>query len=191
MTRRCVFLDRDGVINNDSGYVSKWEDFEFIPGSLDAIREIYATGYDLVIVTNQSGIARGFYTIDEYQMLTTRMLAAIESNGAYVLAVYFCPHLPNGAVLEYAKECNCRKPYPGMILRAAAEHDIDLEHSIMIGDKISDMEAATAAGVRRKYLISEKIEEECSQPNQKYDGKYYSLANFVKEQLNLGPKPCT
>ena len=184
MTRRCVFLDRDGVINKDTGYVSKWEDFQFIPGVLDAIRKIYANGYDLVIVTNQSGIARGHYTIEEYDLLTNKMLAVIESNGVRVLAVYFCPHLPDGVVFQFAMKCDCRKPAPGMILRAALEHDIDLEHSIMVGDKISDMDAATAAGVRRRYLVSEKYEDMGALPNQRYDGRYSSLADFVKEQPN-------
>jgi D-glycero-D-manno-heptose 1,7-bisphosphate phosphatase len=187
MTRRCVFLDRDGVINIDNGYVSKWEDFEFIPGVLDAMRRIYATGYDLVVVTNQSGIARGYYTIEDYQLLTSRMLAAIESTGARVLAVYFCPHLPEGAVFQYARECNCRKPAPGMILRAAAEHGIDLVRSIMVGDKISDMEAAIAAGVGRRYLVSEKYEDMDAQSNQIYNGKYSSLGDFVKEQFDFVP----
>jgi D-glycero-D-manno-heptose 1,7-bisphosphate phosphatase len=190
MSRRCVFLDRDGVINIDNGYVSKWEDFQFIPGALNTIRKIYAMGYDLVIVTNQSGIVRGYYTIEEYRVFTSRMLAAIESNGVRVLADYFCPHLPEGAVFQYSKECNCRKPAPGMILRAAMEYDINLAHSIMVGDKISDMDAATAAGVRHRYLVSDKYEDTDACPNQRYDGMYSSLAQFVNEKLNFGLERC-
>ena len=184
MTRRCIFLDRDGVINRDTGYVSKWQDFEFLPGALDAMTRIHDAGFDLVIVTNQSGIARGYYTVEDYQQLTNNMLFAIEAAGAHVLTVYFCPHLPEGTIVPYARECDCRKPAPGMILRAAADHDIDLLNSIMLGDKMSDMHAATAAGVRRRYLISSKFQSK-SELGQEHDGIFASLADFTNAQAEF------
>ena len=185
MTRRCVFLDRDGVINRDTGYVSKWQDFEFMPGALDAMKRIHVAGFDLVIVTNQSGIARGYYTVRDFQRLTDEMLASIEAGGARVLAVYFCPHLPQGTIAPFAMECDCRKPAPGLILRAAADHGIDLPKSIMLGDKMSDMEAATAAGVGSRYLISSNLQAASGPAGSGHDGIFASLADFANTQDQL------
>lgn len=187
MMRRCVFLDRDGVINRDSGYVSKWEDFEFLPGALESMKRINEAGFHLVIVTNQSGIARGYYTLDDYQKLTKKMTCSIEAAGACVLGVYFCPHLPQGRVAPYSIECDCRKPAPGMILRAASEHGIDLGNSIMLGDKMSDMDAATAAGIRCRYLINSNDQYTTDlESEKKYDGVFISLAEFTSSLKEFG-----
>ena len=151
--RKAVFLDRDGVINRDRAYVSRWEDFEFVPGAIDAMRRLKTAGYALVVVTNQSGIARGYYSEAQYQALTAAMQQALLEAGAAVDAVYHCPHHPKGAVAELAIDCDCRKPAPGMILRAARELKLSLADSILVGDKPSDIEAARAAGVGRAYIV--------------------------------------
>lgn len=151
--RKAVFLDRDGVINQDHAYVHRWEDFEFIPGAIEAMRQLKQAGYALVIVTNQSGIARGYYTEAQYQALTARMQQALTDAGAAVDAVYHCPHHPQGAVAALATNCNCRKPAPGMILRAAQELNLSLANSLLVGDKRSDIEAARTAGVGRTYQV--------------------------------------
>ena len=151
--RKAAFLDRDGVINLDRAYVSRWEDFEFVPGAIDAMRRLKEAGYALVIVTNQSGIARGYYTEEQYQLLTAAMREALADTGAAVEAVYHCPHHPKGEVTELAIECDCRKPAPGMILRAARELNLSLADSILVGDKPSDIEAARAAGVGHAYIV--------------------------------------
>lgn len=151
--QRAAFLDRDGVINIDSAYLSRWEDFRFVPGSLEAMRRLQQAGYALVVVTNQSGIARGYYSEEDYQLLTRQMRAALRTKGVTLAGVYHCPHHPAGKVPELAVDCGCRKPAPGMILQAARELQLDLAHSFLVGDKESDLQAARAAGVGRAYLV--------------------------------------
>jgi D-glycero-D-manno-heptose 1,7-bisphosphate phosphatase len=148
-----VFLDRDGVINRDTGYLGSWSKFEYVPGAVEALRALALAGWPIVVITNQSGIARGYYTLDDYLALTRRMVADLADRGVPIQGVYFCPHHPQGVVEGFVKECDCRKPMPGMILRAAAELDIDLAASVFVGDKKSDMQAAAAAGVGRRYFV--------------------------------------
>lgn len=152
--RRAVFLDRDGVINLDKAYVHRWEDFEFAPGAIEAMRQLKAAGYDLVVVTNQSGIARGMYTQDQFRQLTEHMCEELARFDARPAAVYHCPHHPSGSVAEFAVDCLCRKPQPGLVLEAARDLQLSLVDSIMVGDKPSDMEAARAAGVGRAYKVA-------------------------------------
>ena len=153
MTSGAVFLDRDGVINVDSGYVGDWDSFVFLPGVIEAMRALCDAGYALVIVTNQSGIGRGFYTEEDFQVLTERMCNELSRHGVSIAGVYFCPHLPEAALPQYRKTCDCRKPKPGLIHRALEELDIDLTRSVMVGDKNSDMQAALAAGIPQRYQV--------------------------------------
>ncbi|MGG7048382.1 MULTISPECIES: D-glycero-beta-D-manno-heptose 1,7-bisphosphate 7-phosphatase [unclassified Campylobacter] len=143
---KALFLDRDGVINEDHGYVYRVEDFKFIDGVFEALREFSALGYILVVVTNQSGIGRGYYTLEDFYNLTKHMLKAFEKEGIEISKVCFCPHAPE-------EECECRKPKPKMITDAAAELNINLKDSIMIGDKQSDIKAAQNACVGQSYLL--------------------------------------
>nr|WP_236650996.1 D-glycero-beta-D-manno-heptose 1,7-bisphosphate 7-phosphatase [Aquabacterium fontiphilum] len=152
-------MDRDGVINVDHAYVHRWEDFAFVPGAIEAMRALQDAGYALVVVTNQSGIARGMYTEDDFARLTEQMRQHLQQAGVTLTAVYHCPHHPNGTVPAYAVACDCRKPEPGMILRAAREHGLSLAASLMVGDKPADMLAARAAGVGRAYLVQSDNEE--------------------------------
>ncbi|HEG5083774.1 TPA: D-glycero-beta-D-manno-heptose 1,7-bisphosphate 7-phosphatase [Campylobacter fetus] len=145
---KAVFLDRDGVINKDLGYVSKIDDFEFCDGIFEALRGFLKLGFALFIVTNQSGIGRGYYTSDDFLNLTKFMLDEFKKEDIYIKKVYYCPHSPE-------ENCDCRKPKPGMILKALSEFDINLKNSIMIGDKNSDMLAANSAGINNFYLIGE------------------------------------
>jgi D-glycero-D-manno-heptose 1,7-bisphosphate phosphatase len=153
MPRRAAFLDRDGVVNREVGYLHRWEDFEFLPGVLDAMRRLRQAGYALVIVTNQSGIARGFYTEADYQALTARLREALAEAGCPVDAIYHCPHHPSGSVAALAIECDCRKPNAGMLLQAARELEISLADSFIVGDKLADAQAGRAAGLGRVYLV--------------------------------------
>lgn len=152
--RKAAFLDRDGVINIDHGYVSRWTDFEFVPGAVDAMRRLAEHGYALVVVTNQSGIARGMYSEADFQALTASMRADLAQRGVPLAGVFHCPHLPGGTVAELARECDCRKPAPGLILQAAEALGLSLPDSVMFGDKLSDMEAASRAGVGRAWLLA-------------------------------------
>jgi D,D-heptose 1,7-bisphosphate phosphatase len=157
--KHAAFLDRDGVINIDRAYVHRWEDFEFVHGALEAAARLSAAGWTLVVVTNQSGIARGYYTEADYQALTRRMVETFAAHSAPIAAVYHCPHHPSGRVALLAVDCDCRKPAPGMLLRAAEELGLSLPESLMIGDKPSDIAAARAAGVGRAYLVASNNEE--------------------------------
>lgn len=148
-----VFLDRDGVLNEDRGYVHRWEDFSFLPGAIDALRQLQQQGYLLVVITNQSAVARGLCTESDVLALHERMRAFLREQGIELTAIYYCPHHPQGSVSDYAVACACRKPEPGMILRAAQAHGIDLSRSLLVGDKISDLEAGRAAGIPSLYLV--------------------------------------
>lgn len=145
--RRAVFLDRDGTINLEKEYLYRIDEFEFVPGAPEAIRLLNESGYLVVVVTNQSGIARGYYTEEDVEKLHRFISDELARNGARVDAWMYCPHHPSGKG-SYSLPCSCRKPLPGMLLEAARRFDINLEESVMIGDKRTDMDAARAAGCR-------------------------------------------
>jgi D-glycero-D-manno-heptose 1,7-bisphosphate phosphatase len=145
--KRAVFIDRDGTINEEREYLYRRDDFAFMPGAPQAIRLLNEAGFLVIVVTNQSGVARGFYTEEDVHVLHRHIASLLEHYGARVDAWFYCPHHPAGRG-SYALPCRCRKPLPGMLLEAAGRFAIDLESSIMIGDKLVDMEAGRAAGCR-------------------------------------------
>ncbi|AGH80420.1 D,D-heptose 1,7-bisphosphate phosphatase [Psychromonas sp. CNPT3] len=151
--KRAIFLDRDGVINVDHGYISKVDDFEFIEGVIDALQGFKEKGYLLVLITNQSGIARGYFTEDQFQTLTEWMDWSLADRGVDLDGIYYCPHHSEHGLGEYKVECDCRKPKPGMLLEAIKELNIDVTASILVGDKISDIQAGIAAGIENNYLV--------------------------------------
>jgi len=155
MKKKALFLDRDGVINVDHGYVHTPNNFEFIDGIFELVIAANRAGYLVIVVTNQAGIGRGYYTIDKFNHITDWMSDRFAEQGAQIDAVYFCPHHPKMGVNEYRRHCDCRKPAPGMIRKAELEHGIDLENSFLIGDRLSDMEAAKTAGIKTAILIGE------------------------------------
>jgi D,D-heptose 1,7-bisphosphate phosphatase len=146
--RPCAFLDRDGVINVDTGHVHRPDEFRWMPGMPEAIRVLNDAGWLVVVITNQSGIGRGLYSEAEFEAFTAWIDAELAAVGAHVDATYHCPHHPAVARGGFLRKCECRKPAPGMILRAIMEWRPDLERSFLLGDKTSDMVAAEAAGVR-------------------------------------------
>lgn len=148
--KKAVFLDRDGVINEDKGYVSKIENFVWCDGVFEALLELMELGFSLFIVTNQSGIGRGYYTLSDFERLNSYMLDEFSKRNIEIKKVYFCPHAPE-------QNCSCRKPSPQMILRAAGEFDIDLLNSILVGDKNSDIEAGKAAKIGRLFKIGDEF----------------------------------
>jgi len=145
--RRAVFLDRDGTINVEKDYLYRIEDFEFVPGAPEAIRLLNEAGLFVVVVTNQSGVARGYYNEADVEALHAHIAAELAAVGAHVDAWLYCPHHPAGNG-RYAVACRCRKPLPGMLLEAAGKYRIDLAASVMVGDKRADLEAGAAAGCR-------------------------------------------
>ncbi|MDG2018637.1 MAG: D-glycero-beta-D-manno-heptose 1,7-bisphosphate 7-phosphatase [Porticoccaceae bacterium] len=153
MNNKAVFLDRDGVINIDRSYVYKVEEFDFMDGIFEFCRHAKKLGYKLVVVTNQSGIGRGYYSEDDFSKLTNWMKQRFLENGCELDAIYFCPHHPETAVAPYLTNCDCRKPAPGMLLKAIQDFALSPSESVMIGDNETDMQAAKAAGIGRKVLL--------------------------------------
>lgn len=154
MKRRALFLDRDGVINVDTGYVHCRERFEFVEGIFDLVRHAVTSGFLVIVITNQAGIGRGYYTEREFHDLMAWVAEQFAMQGGRIDGVYFCPFHPEHGVGEYRKDSDLRKPAPGMLLAAAADFDIDLAHSVMIGDTEADMQAARRAGVGACLLVS-------------------------------------
>lgn len=146
-----LFLDRDGVINIEKNYLHKKEDFEFIDGIFDLCQYYMAKGYYIIVVTNQSGIARGYYSEMDFANLTFWMIDSFDEHGVIIDQVYHCPHHP-----DISGECECRKPNAGMLLKAAKDLNIDLENSVLVGDSERDIQAAHAAGLKETYLFTSK-----------------------------------
>ena len=153
MAKPAVFIDRDGVINVDHGYVHDEHDFDYIDGVFEATKALKEQGYLLVLVTNQAGIARGKYSEERFLSLTQWMDWNFVDHGVEFDGFYYCPHHPEHGIGEYKQDCDCRKPKPGMFISARDFLKIDMEKSVMIGDKVEDMMAAEAAGVGTKILV--------------------------------------
>jgi D-glycero-D-manno-heptose 1,7-bisphosphate phosphatase len=154
--QKALFLDRDGVINKEKNYLYKIDDFEFIDGVFEICKYFQDKGYLIIVITNQAGIARGKYSEADFNKLTKWMIQEFEKQNIKISKVYYCPHHP-----DFTGECECRKPKPKMILDAQQEFNIDLAHSILVGDKNSDIEAGINVGIKNNYLIStgHKIEQ--------------------------------
>ena len=154
MSIKTIFLDRDGVINKEINYLHKIDDFEFIDGVFEACRYLMSLNYKIIVITNQSGIARGYYTTNDFQILTNWMIAQFKKNGVNILDIFHCPHLPDS-------NCMCRKPMPGMLFDAQYKYDIDMQNSWLIGDKKNDIIAANRAGITNTILVKSghKIDE--------------------------------
>ena len=146
--RPAVFFDRDGVLNHDHGYVGDRTRFEWIEGAKDGVRAVNTRGALAFLVTNQSGVARGFYDEASVRRLHQAIEAELRDAGAHLDEIIYCPHLADASVAAYRKDCGCRKPKPGMILALMERWPVDRDRSVMIGDKESDLEAARAAGIR-------------------------------------------
>ena len=143
-----IFLDRDGVINeNRSDYVKSWQEFHFLPGSREAIARLSQAGHRIIVCTNQAAIARGYVTKETVEEIHQRMIAGIAELGGVIEQVYYCPHGKD-------EQCACRKPRPGMLLRARDELGVDMNDAVFIGDSISDVRAAIAAGARAILVLS-------------------------------------
>ncbi len=145
---KAVFFDRDGTLNEEVHYLHKIEDFKWIEGAIDAIKYCNDNGYLAIVITNQSGVARGYYPESDIMKLYDWMNTDLAKCGAHLDGIYYCPHHPTGKVKEYAIECDCRKPKPGMLFKAQKDHNIDLKSSYLIGDSARDVECAEAAGVK-------------------------------------------
>lgn len=165
--RPAAFLDRDGVLNVDRGYTHKPDELEWIAGAPEAVRLLNESGYYVFVITNQSGIARGYYDETAVRTFHAHMQQALATKGAHIDGFYYCPHHPDGTVKRFAVRCHCRKPSPGMLEEAASEWPIELKRSFLIGDKDDDMAAAAAFGIH----------------GIKFDPKFGSVVEIVRQQI--------
>lgn len=154
MARPALFLDRDGVINEDVAYCHRPQDCRFLPGIFDLVRRARVIGMAVVVVTNQAGIARGYYTEEQFHAFMDWMRSQFTAKGAPLDAVYFCPHHPTAGQGAYLRACGCRKPEPGMLIQAAQDLNLDLPASILVGDSLTDLEAARRAGIKYALLLA-------------------------------------
>ena len=185
---KAIFLDRDGTINVEKNYLYKIEDFEFLPGVRDALRQLQRAGYLLIIITNQSGIGRGYYTEEDFQRLNDWMVTELKRQGVIISDVYYCPHLPDAQVPEYRRDCECRKPKLGMYRQAVIDHNIDLSRSYAIGDKIRDCaicETTECKGFLIGYNEKPEIIAEVEQGRRERVTYAKNLWNCVEKIVNL------
>ncbi|WP_019241444.1 MULTISPECIES: D-glycero-alpha-D-manno-heptose-1,7-bisphosphate 7-phosphatase [Bacillus] len=158
MNKPAVFFDRDGVLNEDLGYVYKREDFIWIPGAIETIKYLKCQGYAIFVVTNQSGIARGYYTENDVKTLHNRInKELLQEHDVFIDAFFYCPHHPTYGGASYQKQCQCRKPRPALLMQAFSEFNIDRKRSVLIGDKDTDIDAAVAAGIKGYKFQSENL----------------------------------
>lgn len=160
MSQKALFLDRDGIINIDHGYVYQKENFEFMPDIFALCKQAQSLNYRIFVITNQAGIARGYYSEDDFHQLTFWMVEQFAQKGIVIDKVYHCPHHPTKGESVYTQMCDCRKPAPGMILQAKKEFDVDLSQSVFIGDKVSDMQAADNAGIPNRLFLAGQYGDE-------------------------------
>lgn len=149
---RALFLDRDGVINEERDYVYRKEDIVFLPGIFEISKKFYDAGYMVIVVTNQSGIGRGYFSEEDFEMLTDWIHAEFEKRGIVISDTFYCPFHPHQGIEKYRKTSFDRKPNPGMILKAAEKYDIDLKKSVLVGDREDDITAGKSAGVGTTVL---------------------------------------
>lgn len=152
--RRAVFLDRDGTLVDELGFLARAEDLRLLPGAAEAVRRLNAAGWLALVVTNQSGIARGLFGERELAAVHARLALELAAGGAHLDDVLWCPHHPSEGVAPWRTRCACRKPEPGMVLEAARRHGLALEHSWMIGDSLRDLECGTRAGLAGSLLVT-------------------------------------
>lgn len=155
--KSALFLDRDGVINQDYGYVHLIQDFVFVDGIFELIKEAVKKGYEIIVVTNQAGIGKGFYSEATFMQLTEWMCGVFTDSGAPISKVYYCPSHPD-ALGKYKKTDFRRKPSPGMLLEAEIDFNISLSSSVLVGDQLTDVEAGVAAGIGRIFLLQPEVE---------------------------------
>ena len=151
---RAIFIDRDGTISEEVGYINHLSRFRLFPYSAAALKQLHDNGYLAIVITNQAGVARGYFSEEMVQAIHKQMTKDLERSGARVDAIYYCAHHPTVGEPPYQLDCDCRKPKPGLLLRAARDYDIDLANSWMVGDRYSDIELAANAGVKSALVLS-------------------------------------
>ena len=188
MKKKAIFLDRDGTLNIDKNYLYKIEEFEFIPRVIDGLKILSDLGYIFIVVTNQAGIARGYYTEDDLEKLNNFMMEELLKEGIKIEKCYFCPHHNEKGIGEYKRECECRKPNPGMLLKGIEEFNVDISSSYMIGDKMSDVYAGINAKMKPILVesgkeITNEIKNECKKSGVEIYSSIYEFALNLKSSI--------
>lgn len=181
---RAAFLDRDGVINIDYGYVHKWEHFHFCEGAIEGMKILLSLNFKIIIITNQSGIARGIFSEEQYYELTKRYLLKLQQKGIQVTSVYHCPHHPSFSEKPF-NECNCRKPKPGLFQKAINSFNFAVDKSIAIGDSKRDLIAAKRAGIKSMFLISSEDDISFEDQNISTHKSLLECSIYLKEKLSF------
>ena len=171
--RIAVFLDRDGTLNHDSGYVRTLEDFSVFPESGPALAQLNQAGLLVIVVTNQSGIARGFFSYEDLSRIHEKLRLEMKVHGAWIDDIFVCPHHPDDG-------CRCRKPQTGMLEEASRRHNLDLKRSYMIGDKVLDMQVANRVGAKGLLVLSGPVSQEAVHSSMSGDGKAHFVADGIK-----------
>lgn len=186
MKDKVVFLDRDGTINKEVNYLYKVEEFEFIPGTQEAIKIFHELGYKVIVITNQAGVARGYYKEDDIKILHAHIQKLLKKEDTYIDGYYYCPHHPDGIEKEYSYKCECRKPEIGMIKQVMKDFNVDLPSSIFIGDKEIDIETGKKAGIGKKYLVrsGHNVDEIKVQADGVYNN-LFEIAERLRESNNF------
>ncbi len=185
MGHKAIFLDRDGTLNVDHGYVHQIDDFEFIPHTVATLRELQGMGFKLVMVTNQSGIARGYFSEQQFLQLTEWLDWSLAEQSVELDGIYYCPHHPEGKG-EFRQQCDCRKPAAGMLLDAIKALDIDPAESYMVGDKFEDMQSGQAANVAHLILVEtgKPITKQGKQLAETVLPSLSALPNYIRNNVN-------
>jgi D-glycero-D-manno-heptose 1,7-bisphosphate phosphatase len=179
-----VFLDRDGTISPEVGYLSDPSKFELLPGAADSIRNLNEAGYKVFVVTNQSGIALGFLSIEILEQIHSRMKKLLANSGAYIDKIYFCPHHPTKGNSGFTIPCSCRKPEHGMILQAAKDYKLDLLSSFIIGDKLTDVNTGKSLGLRSILVLTGYGKEEKERLSSESVNKSLFIAKDIAEAVD-------
>jgi D-glycero-D-manno-heptose 1,7-bisphosphate phosphatase len=196
--RRALFLDRDGVLIKDIGFPHLPEHLVFCEGAIGGLQRAQTLGFELIIVTNQSGLARGIFNLQQYKDFEAFVEGMLSKNGVSILKTYYCPHYTEGTVKEWVVRCQCRKPAPGMLNTAAREFDVNLEESFLVGDRPSDIQAARNAGLRGYFLVGNHPEARLSmetsfgeslKQDYKFMGKLDNLTMVTDALARIVAKP--
>lgn len=192
MKNKAVFLDRDGVLVEDPGYIYTWSKELLIPGSVEAIKLLNQKDFKTIIITNQAGVAKGYYSEKDAILFNQLMIKELELQNAKICAIYCCYHHTEAKLVEYNIDCDCRKPKPGMLKKAEKELDIDLKQSFMIGDKKSDIDAGKMAGCRTMLVLTGNGKDEIREYDIECDYVVKDLYNaveiLIKVSENFGKK---
>lgn len=174
--KKAIFLDRDGVINKEVNYLSNPKNFEFIKGSIKALKLLKRKGFLLIVITNQAGIARGYFTEENLNKIHQKMVSILEKSSVVLDDIYYCPHHP-----DFTGPCDCRKPQPGMILKAQKKYNIDLENSFMVGDTLRDIETGLTAKCKTVLVLTGYgLKEKKNMKKLKPDYIFENLFEFAK-----------